>query len=326
MCAIRANRLTIRGVGGRARIDAAGRSAEDKAVWVVKGSGATIENIEISGASVPHRNGAAIRLEGRHLTLRRVYFHGNENGLLTGNDPESEILIEHSEFARNGFGDGQSHNLYIGAVKRLVFRYNYSHHARIGHELKSRAVENHILYNRMMTETDGTGSYEIEIAQGGTAYIIGNLIQQGPRTDNPVMVSFAVEGAKNPGLGLYVVNNTFVNDLGKGVFVRDSTSVPALVMNNLFIGGGTPVSQPGAAPLARNNLEGDALLAGRDGFDYRLGQGSPAIDAGADPGSAGTMSLRPVMQYVHRAGAERRPFDGAIDAGAYEFAPRPAPR
>src|SRR5947209_3607027 len=32
------NRLTIRGVGGRAHIDAAGRSSQEKAIWVIGGN------------------------------------------------------------------------------------------------------------------------------------------------------------------------------------------------------------------------------------------------------------------------------------------------
>ena len=64
------NRLTIRGRGGRAHLRADGARAEDKGIWVVKGSATTIENIEFSGAKVPDRNGAGIRLEGPGLTVR----------------------------------------------------------------------------------------------------------------------------------------------------------------------------------------------------------------------------------------------------------------
>ena len=40
------------------------------------------------------------------------------------------------------------HNLYIGHVNKLTFRFNYSHHAYIGHNLKSRADANYILYTQ----------------------------------------------------------------------------------------------------------------------------------------------------------------------------------
>ena len=128
----RQNDLTIRGVGGRAHLKAAGMAAEGKGIWVMRGNNVTVENIEFSDARVPDKNGAGIRFEGANLTIRRSHFHDNENGILTGRHPESRILIEHSVFARNGHGDGQSHNIYIGKIKRLILRYNYIHHARIG--------------------------------------------------------------------------------------------------------------------------------------------------------------------------------------------------
>ena len=49
--------------------------------------------------------------------MRDCYFHHNENGILTGRDPESDIVVEHSEFAHNGVGDGYTHNLYIGHAR-----------------------------------------------------------------------------------------------------------------------------------------------------------------------------------------------------------------
>ena len=48
--------------------------------------------------------------------LRNSYLHDNENGLLTGANATSEITIDHCEFARNGGGEGSTHNLYVGAV------------------------------------------------------------------------------------------------------------------------------------------------------------------------------------------------------------------
>lgn len=61
----------------------------------------TIENIEMTGASVPDQNGAGIRSEVAGLTVRRCYFHDNENGILSGADAASDIVIEDSEFANN---------------------------------------------------------------------------------------------------------------------------------------------------------------------------------------------------------------------------------
>ncbi|MGC4089350.1 MAG: right-handed parallel beta-helix repeat-containing protein [Polyangiaceae bacterium] len=221
VCAIARSGLSIRGVGGRAKIDAAGKNAQGKAIWVVQGSDTSVENIEFSGAKVPDLNGAGIRQEGKNLSVRGCYFHDNEDGILAGDVAGSEILIEASEFDRNGAGDGYSHNLYINHVAKLTFRYNYSHRAKVGHLLKSRAAENHVLYNRLSAEAEGTSSYELDLPNGGKSYVIGNVIEQGTLTENPAMLAFLEEGgnAQNPSDALFVVNNTFVNRVGRGSFM-----------------------------------------------------------------------------------------------------------
>lgn len=187
------DRLVIRGIGGRARLLAGGASAEGKAIWVVRGGRITVENIEFSGARVPDRNGAGIRFERGHLIVRNCRFSDNENDILTASG-NLDLEIENSEFGGNGAGDGYSHNLYVGAIRKLTVTGSYFHHARTGHLLKSRAAENFILYNRLTDETGGRASYELEFPSGGLAYVIGNIIQQSSTTENGVMISFGAEG------------------------------------------------------------------------------------------------------------------------------------
>jgi len=268
VCAVTRSNLTLRGVGGRARIDAAGKNHGGKGIWVIQGSNTTVENIEFSGAKVPDLNGAGIRQEGTGLTVRNCYFHDNEDGILSGGG--GEILIEGSEFARNGAGDGYSHNMYIGHENKFTLRWSYSHHSKVGHIVKSRANENYILYNRLMDETDGTSSYTVDLPNGGTSYLIGNLIQQGAGTENPAIVAYGEEGTTNTKADLYVVNNTFVNDRGSGTFLQLAASAAsAVVRNNIFLGGGTVINQ--ASAMASGNFSaGDPLLVDRAAFDYHL--------------------------------------------------------
>ena len=313
------NNLTIMGVRGRAHLDANGKNAQGKGIWVIQGANNTIENIEFSGAKVPDQNGAGIRQEGAGLTLRNCYFHDNQNGILTGANSSSDILIEYTEFARNGSGDGQTHNMYIGNVRTFTLRYSYSHLAKIGHLVKSRAQTNYILYNRLTDET-GTASYEINLPNGGRAYIIGNLIQQSPNTDNDTIISYAEERASNPVQELYVVNNTIVNDYGNGTFVRVSGSPSSSrLVNNLFIGPGTVLQ--GQGTQTTNLATRNAHLVNQAGYDYHLSAGSPAINGGTPPGTAGGFDLTPLYEYVHpMLRAKTRSIVGsAIDIGAYEY-------
>jgi hypothetical protein len=322
VCQWSTSNLTLVGVGaGRAVINAAGNSSQGKAIWVISGNNTTVENIEFLGATVTDMNGAGIRAEGNNLIIRNCYFHDNQDGILTsaGN---STILIEYSEFDNNGAGDGFSHNVYIGNIAHLIFRYNYSHRAVVGHLLKSRAAENDIYYNRLSDEVIGTASYDIDLPNGGKSFIVGNLIEKGPLAQNSTFVSYQEEGVGtgNPDHELFVINNTMVNDLGRGTFVTvaGSVTVPAVIKNNIFQGSGAVTTQAGA--IEANNFSGNAKLVNPAGYDYHLQAGSPAINAGADPGQGAGISLTPVYQYVHPSCAEGRTTTGnGIDIGAYEF-------
>lgn len=319
VCNVNKNNLTLRGVGGLAKLDAAGKNSGGKAIWVVSGNDTIVENIEFTGATVPDQNGAGIRQEGANITIRGCYFHDNENGILAGDNDLSKITIEYTEFANNGFGDGQSHNLYINHVSQLVFQYNYSHHAKIGHLLKSRAFSNWILYNRLTGE-DGTDSYEIDLPNGGLTFIIGNSIQQGPNTDNSSIVSYGREGPSNGGNELFVVNNSFVNERPNGgtfINMDPGVTVPAIVRNNIFVGPGTVITQANAVQGA--NFQGDPKFVNQAAFDYHLQMSSPCADAGEAPGMGAGFDLTPKFHYVHPTDSTGRFIVDNVDIGAYEL-------
>lgn len=336
----KADNLTIRGVGpGRAHLRACGKSVQGKAIWVVRGEDFTAENIEFSGARVRHRNGAGIRLENPgQVTIRNCHFHDNENGIL-GGGPNSSVLVENSIFERNGHGDGRSHNAYIGKrVAKLVFRYNYTRGARVGHNLKSRARENYILYNRIMDEHEGNASFQVDLPQGGKSYLIGNVIQQGPRAENFAMLAYANEGKKaaHELQQLYVVNNTFVNTRsGRGRFISirgvPETKTQAVLRNNVFWGAGEVWSSRGDVEVAADHnvkeprLSYDLGFVDPGNFDYRLAHGSPAIDAGVTPGEGGGYDLVPRHHYLRDAQQTARNTVGQIDAGAFEYLGGPEP-
>ena len=91
--------LVIRGIGPRPVLIADGKSAEGKAIWVIRNGDILIENIEFRGSRVPSGNGAGIRFEGGRLTVRNCAFIDNQMGILTSNDSTAELAIENSRFA-----------------------------------------------------------------------------------------------------------------------------------------------------------------------------------------------------------------------------------
>jgi hypothetical protein len=169
----------------------------------------------------------------------------------------------------------------------------------------------------------GSSSYELDLPNAGTTVVMGNLIEQGPNSENASMLTYGLEGLlpSNPGHDLHVVNNTFVNDRPNGgTFVNIGAAVdsPAQLQNNIFAGPGTLTNQASARHLS-NFSPGDPLFVARAAYDYELEAGSPCIDQGSDAGKVGTLSLAPTWQYQHPSNVRMRVGVGAIDIGAYEF-------
>jgi len=220
--------ITIRAVGGRVRLLAKGAAAEGKGIWVIRGGRVWVDGFDFDGAKVASKNGAGIRFEKGHLSVRNCTFANNENGILTSNHPDAVLTVDNCEFGYNGHGDGQSHNLYAGSIARLTVTDSYFHHARIGHLLKSRAALTHVINCRLIDGAEGTASYELEFPNGGMAFVVGNTIAQSTLTQNQHLISFGAEGYKWPRNSLYLANNTLKNPLPFGVFLRVAPGADAV--------------------------------------------------------------------------------------------------
>lgn len=315
----RQNNLTIRGVGGRAHMQASGALAQDKAIWVIKGENVIIENIEFTGAEVNDHNGAGIRHEGKGLTVRNCRFASNENGILAGDNPDNEILIEHSEFDNNGYGEGYTHNIYIGKIRSFTLRFSYSHNANVGHQVKSRAMANYIQYNLLADHRDGQSSYLLDLPNGGKSFVIGNTFQQGSQTENSTLLSFGAEKKVHPDSFLYIINNTFINDRHAGVFINaPKFSGESVIANNIFSGKG----HVDVVARFSSNIKTESFeFKNTPANPYALPAGSPAINAGANLAPVNGISLVPEYQYRHPTDKQLRSKKAEPDVGAYEFVP-----
>jgi chitodextrinase len=321
--------VTLRGVGGLAHLKwgtgnyltNTSTIPNGKGILIIQGSNVTIENLEFSGAKVVDENGAGIRYQSGNLTIRNSYFHQNENGILGEGGSSATLLIEFSTFDNNGYClSACAHNIYIGFMGTLIFRHNRSVNPHEGHALKSRASVNQIISNYLSTK-NSDGSYEAEFPNGGTVYFVGNVIEQGANTDNSTILAYGFEGATNPNPALYVVNNTFFSFRSPaGTYIQVSGSPALTIKNNIFgsDSSGT-ILGGGSTDLSSNKTLTSSTFVSAANSDYHLVSGSPAIDAGVAPGTAGTFDLTPQWEYVDPANRTARNIVGAIDAGAYEF-------
>ena len=313
--------LTIRGVHGLARIDAAGNAAEEKAVWVVKGARVTIEGVELTGCRVDDHNGAGIRAEGRDLTLRGVVLHGNEMGILTSHGFRGELLIDRSEIYGNTVDyeryGALGHNIYVSDADLFTLRGSWIHGAVTGHNVKSRARETRILYNLIEDGTDGTASYQIDIPEGTPALILGNLLRQGPHPQNSALISFAGEKGKAlSGVSLYLVNNTAVSESPASVLLRNWGASTAELFNNALSGIGRPVE--GRAREHGDREVTSAAFSAPADLDYRPRSGSELAAGSVTPPDAFGTRLVATYQYAHPHSLAPRPSSGpAADVGAF---------
>ena len=320
-----------------------------KGIWVFEQPGVSdnpyIENITFDGAQVSDAaggNGAGIRFQSVNITINRCKFKHCQNGILEGGSyTGSNVIIENSEFAYNGYNGSQSslygyeHQMYISAqIDNLIVRNCYIHDVRgQGHSLKTRAQRSYILYN-MIDEAAGNGSYEIDIAQGGMVVAIGNVIIQGTSDANHTII--CLEAITNPLEELYFINNTIINKYPGNV--KFMATIPSSGINVFKFYNNIFASVPSASnTIFSNNIPAviDTTknifiknysvfgFVNPDGNNFNLiSSATSAIDKGAVCGFAGTgYSLTPAFMYKRDSSqlSPRTIIGSAIDIGAFEY-------
>lgn len=295
--------LTIRGVGGNARIHADGRSAEGKAIWVLREGVFDIANVDFIGARVADRNGAGIRMEGGWVTVRNCLFWDSESGILVGGSRPSQAQLEvyGSEFGYIGDGRGLAHAIYAGAIARLKVSGSYFHHGNVGHLIKSRAAVNDIRYNRITDESSGRASYQLDLSHGGVAFVVGNLIQQGPMAENGTLIAFGLEGYRSSVNALYLVNNTLVNDLrwGGAMLRAAPGATQVTAANNIRVGAGR-YHVDGALQVLNDVALERGQFVDEESLDYRLRADADPLRWQAPLAShAQGVALIPEAEYQH---------------------------
>jgi hypothetical protein len=318
-----ASNLTICGMGGRARLFSDGKNAGGKGIWVISGRDITIDSIEFHDAKVPDENGAGIRAEhGGQLLIRNSGFFDNENGILSDSG-SATVTIEGSEFARNGFGDGYTHNIYIGQLARLTVTGSFFHEAKVGHNLKSRASENIIENSYFMDGPTGTASYLVDFPNGGVVTLRGNLFHKGPNADNSIAIAYGQEGLNKPVNTLEMSHNTVVMTRSGGTFIAAPGGTQSVKLTaNLFAGTGSPqligggfasgnVAQQGNVTSVASNFSGADNVSAPNFWpnatlQAQIGLAS-VLDTAYTSDSPQPFTLRPITGSTRVSGAIQKP-------------------
>lgn len=187
-----------------------GVPCEGKAALVLRGRSARIVGLAFANIRVADRNGAGVRLEGGDLAISQSWFHDSDQGLLTGSDPAGTIRIDKSTFTRLGTCDGPgcAHSLYIGNYGLVSVTRSRFEAGTGGHYLKSRAVRIEVS-GCSFDDSQGRGTnYMIDLPDGATGRIAGNLFVQGADKENAsAFIAVAAEHRNHPSQGLEIAGN-----------------------------------------------------------------------------------------------------------------------
>lgn len=210
---LQASFVTIRGEKGT---HLKNYSTKGKGTLVIKGNDTHIENIECSQVSVSDKNGSCIRLEGKNITIEKVYFHDSEQGILTGSQP-GKVFIDNSRFERLG-KSGRAHGIYIGGGELYVHNSKFLSSKDEGHEIKSRAKKN-IISNTIIASLNGYDSRLIDISHGGILELRNSVLEQGNNTSNYNLIGFGLEGMKYKENSIIIKNNMFLLNRDSGSLI-----------------------------------------------------------------------------------------------------------
>jgi hypothetical protein len=230
---LKKNDVHIRGVKGKTKFHS--KTIQGKGLFVIKANNTIIENIECFNVKVRDANGACVRLEGKNLTLKNVYFHDSQQGILTSSKP-GQVLISESKFERLGKA-GRAHGIYIGGGSLVIENSQFLSSRDQGHEIKSRASST-LIKNSTIASLNGNDSRLVDIPNGGILEIYDSVLQQGPKSVNWNLIGYGLEGHRYKENRIELKGNIFILERVKGnlVLQMKKQTIKHVVEENAFIG------------------------------------------------------------------------------------------
>lgn len=226
---------------GRGHVIFDGAAAQGKATFVLQGDRTRIQNIECRNVAVRDRNGACVRLEGRDLTLRHVYFHSSQQGLLGGGNLGTVKVLD-SRFENLGMA-GRAHGIYVGGGDELKIVDSLFLASRDqGHEIKSRTASTTIRRS-VVASLDGDDSRLIDISNGGRLTITDSVLAQGPASVNQDAIGFGLEGIRYQDNSITLRRNLILLERrGRDILLNTRPGARLMAADNLIVGARSALS------------------------------------------------------------------------------------
>lgn len=280
--------------------------------------------------------GVFVRL-GRHVVISGCVIHSCGNGIQTNYGPDvSHLTLSGCSVYDNGNHrspkSSQEHNVYLCGTHTTVQFCWFGETHSDGNNLKERGVDTVIRYNWI----EGSKNRQLDLVDykgysRADAYVYGNVIIQSKTIHNYNMIHWGGDAGHSRSGTLYLFNNTVIGKAGKTRFVDvQYPDCNVDMKNNVFVGSGKLWNNKGALQGSNNwfssriNVPSYPLLGfkgQRPGFN--LNSVIPYIPY---PGSFlinnGTNNVPMAVRYMPKpyGGGLRRPCDGHMDVGAFEFA------
>jgi hypothetical protein len=235
--------------------------------------------------------------QGHHIRVQNTEIKNAPNqGLLVAGEGNEFINLDVHDNGRTGF----DHGIYLSADRNLIDGGKYYRNAGWGLHIYPKA-SNTIVRNVRSFENRATG---LGLVWGSNNEAYNNIVYSNG------------SGIHLSGLSPRCYNNTVYKNRGEGLSIANAqngangtTNVD--VRNNIVYQNGSGITDHAkSGTTLSHNLEADPRFADASAGDFRLQDGSPAIDAGADLRAQGvTTDFHGTM----------RPQGKAFEIGAHEF-------
>jgi len=234
---IKANNVSIIGEDNVVFDNAA---VDGKAALVLHGNNILVESIECRNIEVKDLNGACIRFEGKNLTVRDLYAHDSQSGVMTSHT-SGFLHIEFSKFEHLGgkaTGRGYAHAIYAIVDDFSLSDSQILSMGKEGTGVKSRSKKT-VIENSILASLDGRDSRLVDVANYGELIIKNSILEQGDNSSNSQLIAYGLEHkqVKFPINRIEITDNLFLLDRKKAnVIIAYKHADQVAIHDNTMVG------------------------------------------------------------------------------------------